>query len=544
MSGNRNGIGSSTRGSVASGGAAGGAPSLPTRPSASHPEQPHASSRPAWAGDSRRSAATGGSLAPRSPLLSVQAPACSRAGSAAPAAPAPSISGSASPDGWAESAPALESGSSWPSDPSLPSRGTVQPEPHTLTWPDGRKSVGSVSSGPSGLRFHAQHGDPVLGERKSSSASGVTAPIAVTSIGSGRTVIPTLPEFEPTRTRSSWLSRRSTLSKRTNIEMTLPSGRKTSESASFIRGRYSMDRQKVSVSSLINIINNASISRNGLLTNDRLIASQLIGRAVELASSQASDPAAMKNVARSLQNPLQLDYEILRSGRTHVSSTFDPQELATRVDGLPVGGSAYICINATFPPYGHALGVSVKREDASSYRTTILNSHGWGRNHDRPAMSTVASRQATIESLCRLVDDPSVYENPYSKSFELSELDKLDPTSRKAAMDWSLPFGGKILESWVNSISSTPATPTPLRQTGQKNDDCVIENAFSYLADNLEPSDYKLSKAASLSYFDQIAADLEKSDSSIDLSLERSRLRERITSSLSGRSTASAISET
>ncbi len=408
-----------------------------------------------------------------------------------------------------------------------------------LLWPDGRQSAGTIVPGAAGPRMQLRPDDPVLLERKPDAQGVPPKPIDVHAVGSHiyAPKIPGLNYIAGNQSRPP-----------THLPTPVPGHVRQTTAGTLNVHHQGVESRPVSVQSLGAIVRNASTYRDGLSTDDRQIAAGLFGHAVESVAAQAQDPAAMRQVAHALKNSMALTYQTWND-TTHVHATFDLPQLQSRVDALKPGQSAFINVNAVAGPEGHALGLAIQRDEQSQFRVSALNSMGWD-DGNRPALSKTVSRTALASSLERLLSDASVYANPHDNVAASAEGSSPKSKFQQweaafASQDWISPFQGKPLRQWHEDIPSAAAGPTSAtspRQTPQKNDDCGIENSFAFMATTLNPSDYKLAKAACLGSLHQIAQDLEASGASDDLTRVKARLAQRTTSALRGNITAPPVS--
>jgi hypothetical protein len=110
---------------------------------------------------------------------------------------------------------------------------------------------------------------------------------------------------------------------------------------------------------------------------------------------------------------------------------------------------------------------------------------------------------------------------------------------------WLDPATGTMLEQALHEADPSSPVLTPRREestTPQKQPaDCGMESYFAWLSTVMPPADYKLAKAAMLHALAELADELARQASPAEkdlLAQARTRLNERLTTSLAGSSVA------
>ncbi|MGM9488055.1 hypothetical protein [Ideonella sp. YS5] len=272
----------------------------------------------------------------------------------------------------------------------------------------------------------------------------------------------------------------------------------------------------------------------GLRHDDLATLSRVMQVVLHHIEDDATDPGAVRRAREALERPfvhVTLEAEPGSAGpRVYRCDTLDADgipispDLRSMLQGLEVGGHLLLHVAQACDDAVHWLAICATRISDRQVQVNLFNPNGWGalagRNgFDRiPAIGKSLSIEEAAEALSDLnggvIDFPAAVR------------------SSRAREQWHNVGGGSPLSAWLRAAGPATLQLAPHRMTPQKSEDCGVEVEFAWLASVLPEQDYKLAKAHGLNVLLQ-AAEANDLDESVT-----QRLRERITSSLSGHSMA------
>jgi len=268
--------------------------------------------------------------------------------------------------------------------------------------------------------------------------------------------------------------------------------------------------------------------------------SLIIEGALRYIEPNASDPAAVQRAREALEQPY-TEINLVHSAQGYRCSahglqsqygSHPHQALGDRLAQLEEGAHLVVRANQAVPVTvggqdawkGHALVISATRLPQGDVQMNIFNPHGWG--YIDPSLS---SRDPGIGKVMPLEEARAALDSLQGGIVSL-------PRSMwSKSNEWHDPAVGLALAIWLSTAGSDPSLEATGRQmTPQKRDDCAIEVEFAWLANVLPEADYKLAKAHVLNMLLHAPAPAGVDEDVLQ------RLRERVTSSLSGHSMAAA----
>lgn len=393
----------------------------------------------------------------------------------------------------------------------------------TLKWPDGSVSEGvAVKVGKHDYQFHLDQRDAALTTRKAAESTTAIVPLKVDKEKSsffsrGRKFTPSLPSLE-----NAGLHRGRGPVELRGDDLNFDHGQIVSE------GLKSLSKQDIN-----QMLSNVSFAKDldqgegrGLNRHQQAALLNIFASTLRALADQYTDRPALRNAAKALANPVFLQIGVRPNPATRQlalasGSSKSPEAVKHAVSQLRPGEHLYFPIY--YGPRGavHAAGLSVTRigtEDRPKLRVSLTDTE-----YGRPGIFVdVSSRRFLRElpnllsgklhpSTEQLVQDITASASNFRKPLR-QWLARIDPSRTPS----SIYFGGKVLE-----------------QPTQNGPSCVSENAFAFMATVLEPSDYKLAKAACLNTMLQIG-ERHFADSGRFGSEILARIKERASHALAG----------
>lgn len=264
---------------------------------------------------------------------------------------------------------------------------------------------------------------------------------------------------------------------------------------------------------------------HGVPIREKLRLSKVIQAALRHIEVAGTDQAAVRRAREALERPFTLVKLAHMSSHAYLCSTVDMEsggeiDLADRLAHLEDGAHLLLRVTQQGEHGGHALAISATRLAGGQVQVSVFNPSGWEDLRDAAIGKTMRLEEA-CEALAALRH--SVVSLPVEMR-------------GKADDAWRDPWVGMPLATWLGAAGADPAwNPTAQRMTPQKHSDCSIEVEFAWLASVLPEADYKLAKANVLSAL-MHASTPSDGDGQVP-----QRLRERVTSSLSGYAMAAAM---
>ncbi|GAB4090844.1 hypothetical protein [Hydrogenophaga soli] len=264
---------------------------------------------------------------------------------------------------------------------------------------------------------------------------------------------------------------------------------------------------------------------HGVPIREKWRLSKVIQGALRHLEAACTDQVAVRRAREALERPFTLVKLAHMSPHAYLCSTVDVEsggevDLAGRLAHLEDGAHLLLRVTQQGEHGGHALAISATRLSRAEVRVSVFNPSGWEDPHDA-AIGKIMRLEDACEALTALRH--SVVSLPVEMRGEADEA-------------WRDPWVGMPLATWLGAAGTTPDwNPSAQRMTPQKHSDCSIEVEFAWLASVLPEADYKLAKANVLSTF------LHASTPNDGDGQVQQRLRERVTSSLSGYAMAAAV---
>jgi len=260
--------------------------------------------------------------------------------------------------------------------------------------------------------------------------------------------------------------------------------------------------------------------------------SRVIAGALRHIEENCTDPVAVRRARESLEESLSVELVPTPSGgylsSAGAGENADP---ADRLRRLEEGAHLFVRVAQEFGEDAHALAISATRLPGSQVQLSIFNSHGWGHLSDGLGLSAgLTTRHPAIGKVMQLEDACRAMEFLNNRVVNFSDRTEQEDGA------WRSPGAGLPLFVWLQTFGpdGVDLEPTGPQMTPQRFADCGIEVQFAWLASVLPEADYKLAKAHVLNTLMHAPG----SDEVDEVALQR--LRERVTSSLSGHAMATA----
>lgn len=310
---------------------------------------------------------------------------------------------------------------------------------------------------------------------------------------------------------------------------------------------------------------------------DQMAALQhLFGRSLDAIAPQCTDPQSVSNVARALSegdSALWLVDFYSREARDPAEFTkasFDAPAFREKLARLVPAQHWYIRVTAEHDVFEgksdkriatrqHSLGVGIQKQPDGHLRVSVINPNGWSTRPPTttPWLSPWRRQVADIPAVFKTVsqdDADTAMHALLSNHWPIRPQELSKPR-------WTETASGQPLLAWLEGMGPAGSRLSadfhgdgqPLVSAPQKSGDCGIESLFAFMATALQPADYKLAKAACLATLMQIVDRLEVPESlptrlargvgllpEDPLQVTRSRLQQRITTSLGGAMVAPA----
>lgn len=443
----------------------------------------------------------------------------------------------------------------------------------TLVWPDGRRSAGHVRETAEGPVFEiasTKH-DAVLAKRGRKQPAGWhhawPRPLSVAAAPgdpTGRKFAPRLPTV---LTASDF-----------NEDGSLPIGRTchhrpAGDDAQQVEACLLTSMQAQHLGRLAKVAGGWSEGTSG---EHLVVLQHLFGRSLDAVAPQCVDPRSVSHVARALSegdSALWLVDFHSRSARDPTGFTkasFDAPAFRERLANLGPGQHWYVRVTAEHDGVkhqsdqkvaaaGHSLGLGIQKQPDGNFRVSVINPNGWpktqpkGQAYPLPWRSQTTDRPAVFKTVT-LDDADTAMQALLSNRWPIRPPELRKTTRTEAAL-------GRPLLAWLQNMGPAGSMLSddfrgdgrPLVSAPQKSGDCGIESLFAFMATALQPADYKLAKAACLATLMQIVDRLEVPESlpaklarvvgllpEEPLQVTRSRLQQRLTTSLGGAMVAPA----
>jgi len=443
----------------------------------------------------------------------------------------------------------------------------------TLVWPDGRKSAGQVCETPEGPVFEiasATH-DAVLARRGRKQPAGWhnarprPLPVAAASGDStGRKFVPRLP---PVLSATDF-----------NEDGSLPIGRNyhqrpLGDHAQEVEACRLISMQAQCLGRLAKVAGGWSEGT----PDEHLVALQhLFGRSLDAIAAQCTDPRSVSHVAQALSEEdsalwlVNFHSRAARDPTGFTKASFDALAFRERLAKLAPEQHWYVRVIAEHDGFqyhshkkvatsGHSLGMGIQKQPDGNFRVSVINPNGWtitqpkGKPYSVPWHNWITDRPAVFKTVT-LNDADTAMQDLLSNRWPI-------PPRELPKTAWTDAALGQPLLAWLQNMGPAEARLSadfhgngrPLVSARQKRGDCGIESLFAFMATALQRADYKLAKAACLATLMQIVDRLEVPESrptklaraigllpEEPLQVTRSRLQQRLTTSLSGAMVAPA----
>jgi hypothetical protein len=248
--------------------------------------------------------------------------------------------------------------------------------------------------------------------------------------------------------------------------------------------------------------------------------------------ASCTDPMAVQRARESLAGSFAVELVPTPSGG-YLSKVGDGvnADPADRLRHLDEGAHLFARVAQEFGVDAHALAISATRLPGSQVQLSIFNSHGWGHLSDGLGLAAgLTTRHPAIGKVMPLEDACRAI------GFLNNRVVNFADRTQQEDGAWRAPGAGLPLFVWLQTFGPEGVDPEPTgpQMTPQKSADCGIEVQFAWLASVLPEADYKLAKAHVLNTLMHAPASHEVDEAAL------LRLRERVTSSLSGHAMATA----
>jgi hypothetical protein len=410
-----------------------------------------------------------------------------------------------------------------------------------LQWPDGRESAGTVHHTPQGPVFEPAAGsDAVLSDRdlnKPGRADGCKPTPLPVALAPGRPggerYVPRLPGALSADDFDANGGLKVGRDLHRIVDPAAP--RVTS-----VRHMETMSREDLE--DLVVVAGGADRGRRrGTSCDHQAVLKHLFVRTLEAMAWQCSDPRAAMNLARAWSGPDSVLHVATPppgtadGPRQSVQSSFaDAEAFRARLYELQAGQHLHVrVLQSNAAGEAHGMGLAFSRLAGDNVRVSIVNPQGW--------FDPQLERHSAI---------PGVFKTLSTGEAASAMADLLAgriPPRRQSVADaaWADTALGHPLLAWLGHAGPAGSalsadfhgTGRSLTSARQKAGDCGIEAMFAFMATALPPADYKLAKAACLNTLVQVAdrvAPPGSADPDSPLQVARSRLQDRITSSLGG----------
>ncbi|MGM9487158.1 hypothetical protein ACS5PM_07420 [Ideonella sp. YS5] len=270
----------------------------------------------------------------------------------------------------------------------------------------------------------------------------------------------------------------------------------------------------------------------GVSASAEAALSRVMEGALRHIEANCTDPAAVRRARESLAKSIAVELVPTPSGGyLSRAADGDPVDPGDRLSRLKEGEHLLVRVSQEVGDEAHALAISATRLPGRQVQLSIFNSHGWGHLSDGLGLAVgLTTRHPAIGKVMQLEDAGR------AMGFLNNRVVNFSDRTEQEDGAWRAPGAGLPLWVWLQTFGpdGVDLEPTGPQMTPQKSADCGIEVQFAWLASVLPEADYKLAKAHVLNTLAHAPASDDVGEGALQ------RLRERVTSSLSGHAMATA----